>query len=76
MRLVWHGSEDEPANKLNKLIETVHRIWSKTAEQTYRRPDGTEYPLPGAGPMIFSDLGTIAVEATRGFPPIAGSSSN
>jgi N12 class adenine-specific DNA methylase/adenine-specific DNA methylase len=67
MRLVWHGSEDEPANKLNKLIETVHRIWSETAEQTYRRPDGTDYPIPGAGQMIFSDLGTIAVEATRGF---------
>jgi len=67
MRLVWHGSTDEPVNKLNKLIDTVHRIWSETAEQTYRRPDGTDYPIPGAGQMIFSDLGTINVEATRGF---------
>jgi N12 class adenine-specific DNA methylase len=67
MRLVWHGSEDEPANKLNKLIDTVHRIWAETAAQSYRRPDGTAYPTPGAGQMIFSDLGTINVEAARGF---------
>jgi N12 class adenine-specific DNA methylase len=67
LRLVWPDSADEPANKLNKLIDTVHRIWSETAEQSYLRPDGTPYPLPGAGQMIFSDLGTINVEATRGF---------
>ena len=67
MRLVWHGSDDEPANKLNKLIDNVHRIWAETAEQSYLRPDGTPYPIPGAGQMIFSDLGTISVEATRGF---------
>jgi N12 class adenine-specific DNA methylase/adenine-specific DNA methylase len=67
MRLVRHGSEDEPENKLNKLISNVHRIWTETAAQTYRRPDGTPYPIPGAGQMIFSDLGTINVEATRGF---------
>ena len=67
MRLVWHGSEDEPANKLNKLINTVHRIWRETADRNYLRPDGTPYPNPGAGQMIFSDLGTINVEATRGF---------
>ena len=65
MRLVWHGSDDEPANKLNKLIDNVHRIWRETADQNYLRPDGTPYPNPGAGQMIFSDLGTINVEATR-----------
>ncbi len=67
MRLVWSGSEDEPANKLNRLIDNVHRIWSETAEQPYLRPDGTPWPNTGAGQMIFSDLGTINVEATRGF---------
>ena len=67
MRLVRSASGDEPANKLNKLIGKVHRIWSETAEQSYLRPDGTPYPIPGAGQMIFSDLGTINVEATRGF---------
>ena len=67
LRLVWPSSADEPANKLNKLIDNVHRIWSETAERRYLRPDGTPYPLPGAGQMIFSDLGTINVEAARGF---------
>jgi N12 class adenine-specific DNA methylase/predicted RNA methylase len=67
MRLVWPSSADEPANKLNKLIDTVHRIWAETAERRYLRPDGTPYPLPGAGQMIFSDLGTINVELSRGF---------
>jgi hypothetical protein len=67
MRLVRHASEDEPGNKLNKLIDNVHRIWSETAAQRYCRPDGTDYPIAGAGQMIFSDLGTINVEATRGF---------
>ena len=67
MRLVWPASGDEPANKLNKLIDNVHRIWAETAAQSYLRPDGTPYPIPGGGQMIFSDLGTINVEATRGF---------
>jgi len=67
MRLVHPGIGDEPANKLNRLIDTVYRIWAETADQRYLRPDGTEYPLPGAGQLIFSDLGTISVEATRGF---------
>jgi N12 class adenine-specific DNA methylase len=67
MRLVRLDSGDEPDNKLNQLIGNVHRIWAETATRRYRRPDGTEYPIPGAGQMIFSDLGTIAVEATRGF---------
>jgi len=67
MRLVHPGIGDEPANKLNRLIDTVYRIWAETAEQRYQRPDGTKYPLPGAGQLIFSDLGTISVEASRGF---------
>ena len=67
MRLVWHGRDNEPANKLNKLIDNVHRIWAETAAQSYLRPDGTPYPIPGGGQMIFSDLGTISVEVTRGF---------
>ena len=31
------------------------------------RADGKPYELPGAAQMIFSDLGTISVEKTRGF---------
>ena len=67
MRLVWRGNDDEPANKLNRLIANVHRIYRETNQNLYCRPDGTPYPQPGAGQLIFSDLGTISVEATRGF---------
>lgn len=67
MRLVWPSNPDEPDNKLNRLIENVHRIWEATAEQTYQRPDGSAYPIAGAAQMIFSDLGTLAVEEKRGF---------
>ncbi len=67
MRLVWNGSADEPDNKLNRLIDNVHRIWVETADEAYLRPDGTPWPNSGAGQMIFSDLGTLSVEATRGF---------
>ena len=67
MRLVWPGNDDEPENKLNRLVANVHRIWRETAGQRFRRPDGSAYPTPGAGQLVFSDLGTINVEATRGF---------
>jgi N12 class adenine-specific DNA methylase len=67
MRLVWPANDDEPQNKLNRLIANVHRIWTETAANQYRRPDGAPYPTPGAGQLIFSDLGTVAVEAKRGF---------
>src|SRR3984893_19346214 len=67
MRLVCPGNDNEPGNKLNKLIAKVHRIWLETAGHRYRRPDETPFPIPGAGQLIFSDLGTISVEAKRGF---------
>jgi N12 class adenine-specific DNA methylase len=67
MRLIWPENDNELGNKLNKLIANVHRLWSETQAARFNRPDGTAYPIPGAGQMIFSDLGTIAVEATRGF---------
>src|SRR6202021_1232299 len=35
MRLVWSASGDEPANKLNKLIGNVHRIWRETGDPSY-----------------------------------------
>ena len=67
MRLIWPGNDNEAENKLNKLIANVHRIWTDTGGNVYARPDGTPYPLPGAGQLIFSDLGTISVESRRGF---------
>jgi N12 class adenine-specific DNA methylase len=67
MRLVGPTNDDEPENKLNRLIGNVHRIWFETGEQCFVRPDGTPYPIQGAGQLIFSDLGTVSVEAKRGF---------
>ena len=36
----WSGtdSDDEPANKLNKLIDNVHRIWRETATRIISGP--------------------------------------
>ncbi|MBW4025582.1 MAG: lactate dehydrogenase [Proteobacteria bacterium] len=67
MRLVGFASENEPENKLNMLIANVYRIWQETADHAYVKEDGTPYPIKGAGQLIFSDLGTITVEAKRGF---------
>ncbi len=67
LRLVDPDSGNEPDNKLNLLIGTAFRIWQETAPNTYVRPDAKPYELPGAAQMIFSDLGTISVEKSRGF---------
>ncbi|MBX9827960.1 MAG: DEAD/DEAH box helicase family protein [Xanthobacteraceae bacterium] len=67
LRLVEPDSHNEPDNKLNLLIGTALRIWRETAPNTYVRPDGKPYDLPGAAQMIFSDLGTLSVEKSRGF---------
>ena len=67
LRFVLDGMHNEPDNKLNKLVANVHRIWRETADRRYVQPDGTPHPLPGAAQMVFSDLGTLNVEATRGF---------
>ncbi|PYE31981.1 N12 class adenine-specific DNA methylase [Rhizobium sp. PP-WC-1G-195] len=67
LRLVDQAMGNEAANKLNALVTNAHRIWQETAEAEYRRKDGKAFDRPGAGQLIFSDLGTISVEATRGF---------
>jgi N12 class adenine-specific DNA methylase/adenine-specific DNA methylase len=67
LRLVADGHHNEPRNKLNLMIGNVFRIWRETSEQVFYRKDGKPFDRAGAGQMIFSDLGTIAVEATRGF---------
>ncbi|KQT04623.1 lactate dehydrogenase [Rhizobium sp. Leaf391] len=67
LRLVDPDNDNEPDNKLNLLVENAHRIWQETAARTYLRPDGKLFDLPGAAQMIFSDLGTINVEKSRGF---------
>ena len=67
LRFVLPDYEDEPENKLNALIDNVHRIWRDTAHLRFLRADGVPYAMPGAAQMIFSDLGTLAAEETRGF---------
>ncbi len=67
LRLVDADNDNEHDNKLNALIANAYRIWKETAEISYVRPDGKPFELPGAAQMIFSDLGTISVEKTRGF---------
>lgn len=67
LRLVDSGQENEEGNKLNALIANAFRIWQETSGGTYLRKDGKAFDKPGAGQLIFSDLGTISVEASRGF---------
>jgi N12 class adenine-specific DNA methylase/adenine-specific DNA methylase len=67
LRLVDADNDNEPDNKLNNLVANALRIWRETAGNTYVRHDSKPFELPGAAQMIFSDLGTISVEKTRGF---------
>ncbi|MBZ9823389.1 Eco57I restriction-modification methylase domain-containing protein [Mesorhizobium sp. CA4] len=67
LRLVDPEHDNEPGNKLNDLVANAYRIWRDTADAAYVRPDGTPFELTGAAQMIFSDLGTLNVERTRGF---------
>jgi N12 class adenine-specific DNA methylase/adenine-specific DNA methylase len=67
MRLVEQDAGNDEDNKLNLLIRNAYRIWKETSDSIYRRPDGKDFDLPGAAQMIFSDLGTINVEKSRGF---------
>ncbi|MEY9162045.1 N12 class adenine-specific DNA methylase [Sinorhizobium fredii] len=67
LRLVMPANDNEEDNKLNLLVRNAFHIWKETSGATYLRPDGRSYDLPGAAQMIFSDLGTINVEKTRGF---------
>ncbi|QND44455.1 DEAD/DEAH box helicase family protein (plasmid) [Rhizobium lusitanum] len=67
LRLVDPANDNEESNKLNALVQNAFRIWSETGAAEYRRKDGKPFDRPGAGQLIFSDLGTISVETTRGF---------
>ncbi|EXL02107.1 MAG: DEAD/DEAH box helicase family protein [Pseudaminobacter sp.] len=67
LRLVDPDNDNEPDNKLNDLVGNAYRIWQETSDDAYVRPDGKSFELTGAAQMIFSDLGTISVEKSRGF---------
>ncbi|MCK9549522.1 lactate dehydrogenase [Aquamicrobium sp.] len=68
LRFVDPMMGNEEGNKLNLLIENVHRIWRDTSDNRYTDPEtGRPYPLAGAVQMIFSDLGTENAIEARGF---------
>ncbi|PZR90936.1 MAG: lactate dehydrogenase [Stutzerimonas stutzeri] len=67
LRLVDADNDNEADNKLNALISNAFDIWRATAGNAYVRHGGKPFELPGAAQMIFSDLGTISVEKSRGF---------
>jgi N12 class adenine-specific DNA methylase len=66
VRLVGYNVNEEE-NKLNLLIRNVIRIYRETSDRTYTDLNGTVSAIRGATQMIFSDLGTVAVAAKRGF---------
>ncbi len=49
LRFVRSGGDNEPDNKLNALIDNVHRIWEQTANNRYTRLDGIPYALARRG---------------------------
>ena len=67
IRLVDRVGANEPTNKLNVMIDNVYRIWHETSGLVYLDRDGAISRTPGAGQMIFSDIGTVEVGKTRGF---------
>ena len=68
LRFVLPRYENEPGNKLNVLIDNACAIWKRTADAEFMNPvTGKPYPNRGAAQMIFSDLGTLGVESSRGF---------
>lgn len=68
LRLISTEYENEEDNKLNKLIKNVFQIWQETTSYRYINPVTKENsPITGATQMIFSDLGTEASLARKGF---------
>src|SRR3546814_3318898 len=67
MRSSRPAADKEENNKPNLLVRNADGIGMDTGEAIYRRADSKDFDLPGAAQMIFSDLGTINVEKSRGF---------
>ena len=74
MRLVWPGSENEPANKLNELIANVYRIWGETAAHQLYRPDGSPIRCPAPASSSSPTSARSASRPRAASRPIAGSS--
>ena len=68
LRLVDPAQDNEAGQQAQRARRaTPSASGGRPASTTYRRKDGQPFEKPGAGQLIFSDLGTISVEATRGF---------
>lgn len=67
LRLVAEGLANDPRSKLNLLIDQVEAIYHRTRDAVYEDAPGVPYEITGGGQLIFSDLGTLNVEASRGF---------
>jgi hypothetical protein len=67
LRFVAPSLPNDDDSKLNLLIENAFRIYQETMDNVYEIGPGVPYETTGGGQMIFSDLGTLAVEAKRGF---------
>ena len=66
-RFVAPNLPSDPRSKLNLLIDRVEAIHRRTSATVFHAQEGVPYALPGAGQLVFSDLGTLNAEATRGF---------
>jgi N12 class adenine-specific DNA methylase len=69
VRLVGYR-EDDSSNKLNLLIDNALRIYRETSTLVYSTR-GVPDERPGAGQLIFSDLGTMNALDKRGFSAYA-----
>ena len=78
LRLVWPDNDNEPDEQAQRADrQRPPHLAGNGRPDTIYRPDGTPYPIPGAGQMIFSDLGTIKRRGRRAASrPIAGSGPN
>ncbi len=67
LRFVLPGTDGEPENKLNAMIDRIHQIHVESSETVYLQPNGEPYERRGGTQMVFSDIGTPSVEERRGF---------
>lgn len=67
LRLVDPVNDNEEATSSTRLSEMPSASGRKRARPSTHRKDGKPFDRSGAGQLIFSDLGTISVVASRGF---------
>ena len=76
MRLVWPGNDNEPDNKLNRMIAQCPSHLERDGHNHYRRPDGTPFPHAGCRAAHLLRPRHARVKRSAGSRPIAGSGKN